>query len=158
MKTISLSILILLLLTCNSANTNENEAQQTLKEGVTDYSVALNFINEYVTESNNAILKHDALWSPLKWINNNPKVSSNFKLKYSDLLNEELDADPIFDAQDFPESGFEIQRIDSVNKLVIVRGIDWEMEVTLKVINIGKHTLVDGSGSINIPENKRSKR
>jgi len=158
MKTISLSLLILLLLSCNSANTNENEAQQTLKEGVTDYSVALNFINEYATESNNAILNHDSLWSPMNWINNNPSVSSNFKSKYNEVIKEELDADPIFDAQDFPENGFEILSIDSVNKLVTVKGIDWEMEVTLKVVNIGNKTLVDGSGLINVLENKRSKR
>jgi len=70
-----------------------------------------------------------------------------------------LGFDPILDAQDYPDKGFEIVHSDSTNEFVTVRGIDWpEFLLVLRLANHENKWLVDGSGVINIPENRRADR
>ena len=70
-----------------------------------------------------------------------------------------LDFAPIVDGQDFPDNGFKIKSIDKATGLVILQGIDWQdFEVVVKVVNENNKTLVNGSGIINIPTNKQSRR
>lgn len=69
-----------------------------------------------------------------------------------------LDFDPIFDAQDFPDEGFIILSHDS-SGYVTLQGKDWpEFTVVAKVAWENNTWLVDGTGVINIPEEKRTKR
>jgi hypothetical protein len=70
-----------------------------------------------------------------------------------------LDSDPVFDAQDFPEKGFSILKVDTLSQYVTVVGNDWkEFELVLKVERENNKWLVDGAGVINIPDDKRAKR
>src|SRR5437764_4590505 len=101
------------------------------------------------------------------WVERNPLLTNNFKTFYRNLLDAAqkedpevgLDFDPIFDAQDFPDKGFEIVNCDNETGYVTVRGKDWaDFVLVLKVIQQDNKWLVDGSGVINIPVNKRAKR
>lgn len=68
-----------------------------------------------------------------------------------------LGFDPIFDAQDYPDKGFKIDKQDST--YVIVKGINWpDFRLSLRLTFEDRQWLVDGAGVINIPTNKRAKR
>ena len=70
-----------------------------------------------------------------------------------------LDADPVLDAQDFPEKGFELNNCDSTAGYVSVKGKDWkDFFLVLKVVHENNQWLVDGVGIINISFDKRAKR
>lgn len=70
-----------------------------------------------------------------------------------------LGFNPIFDAQDFPEKGFELIDCDTRLGYVTVKGIDWpDFFVVLRVVQQDKKWLVDGAGVVNIPVGKRAKR
>lgn len=67
-----------------------------------------------------------------------------------------LGFDPILDAQDNPDE-FEIDYTDSV--YLIVKGVKWpEFRLTIKLKFETNKWLVDGSGIVNIAENRRIKR
>lgn len=142
----------LTLLSCNS-NT----------KSVIDCSVALKFINNYSEFCTPKSPTND----DTLWIENNPLLTKNFKQEYNHILTEALKIDPeiglgfdpIFDAQDFPDLGFELIKCDSKTGYVTVRGVDWkEFSVTLKVVVEDGKSLVEGAGIVNIPERKRAKR
>ena len=70
-----------------------------------------------------------------------------------------LDFDPIFDAQDFPDKGFELVSSDKNSGYITVKGKDWpEFVLVIRIVYLDNKWLVDGSGIINIPESKRAKR
>lgn len=130
-------------------------------------NVALKFINDYTEVLNNILHKKTESTIVDNWIANNTALTTNFKTTYKNLLDfaykEEpevgLDFDPILDAQDFPDKGFELVNCDSETGYVIVRGRDMEdFILTLKIIQRNNKWLVDGSGIINIPKNKRARR
>jgi len=102
-----------------------------------------------------------------EWIRQNPLLTDNFKNRYTTLVDSAdkkdpelgLGSDPIFDAQDFPEKGFSILKIDTVNRYVTVVGNDWkDFELVLKLDQENNKWLVDGAGIINVPGDKRAKR
>ena len=130
-------------------------------ENTPDFNVALNFINDYVAFSS---VKPTI---DTNWITNNSSLTDNFKSKYSNLLDSAykvdhelgLDFDPIFDAQDFPDKGFEISKFDNTTGYITVKGKAWkEFELVLKIVFQDNKWLVDGSGVINIPVDKRANR
>jgi hypothetical protein len=70
-----------------------------------------------------------------------------------------LDADPIFDAQDYPDKGFELDSFDDKTNYIVVKGKDRpDFKLTIKMISKNNNWLVDGCGIINVPIDKRSAR
>lgn len=162
-----LFILLLIILTCSCTKQNEKREKTIGMEkseiATPDFDVALRFINSYA-EYCEKLMTKEAVDS--NWIYNNKLLTESFKGKYKSIIDsafaEEpelgLDADPIFDAQDYPNKGFEMIATDK-NGFVTVRGKDWkEFVVVLKVISQDGKWLVDGAGTINIPIAKRAKR
>jgi hypothetical protein len=124
-----------------------------------NYEVALRFIDDYV--------KHiDAVRSSektLQWLEARGDLSNEFKSRYKEIIRKAKELEPehglgfdlILDAQDYPEK-FEIVRRDG--SFLVVRGVDWpEFTVTMKLKLVGSQWLVEGSGIVNIPEEKRGK-
>lgn len=164
---------LVILISCNkkAENVNENitRPESKLIENKTelDTKVALNFINQYCELCNQQFKKETTATIKI-WIEKNDLLTESFKKSYNDIIkNAEkedpelgLDFDPIFDAQDFPENGFELFSIDDKQYLTVnaknEEGIDFFLKI--KVINLENKWLVDGVGIINIPEMKRAKR
>lgn len=125
--------------------------------------IALSFINDYVENSNK--LKESI--GIIEWVNANQYSSDNLKTELERIMNEAekqapeygLGFDPIFDAQDFPEDGFEIDEVEMSSNFLTVKGKNWkDFKITLKVKKESDKWLVDGVGIINIPKDKQSER
>nr|MBP6315517.1 hypothetical protein [Chitinophagaceae bacterium] len=70
-----------------------------------------------------------------------------------------LGFDPIFDAQDYPEKGFELVSFDEKTNFIVVKGKDWaDFKLTLKMVEENEQWLVEGCGIINIPKDKQNFR
>ena len=111
-----------------------------------DTSVALNFVNNYVSICNNL----DTNLNVQTWIKNNQNLSEAFKKSYSQIIKDSLDFDPIFDAQDYPEEGFKIQKFDSLNNVVFLKGVNWgnfNLSATLKIKD--NKTVINSLGVVN---------
>jgi len=165
MRAFIVTLLLVGLFSCNSAtkNPSETSAASSEKPIVPDFNVALQFINDYT----NFCTKADRRPTDSEWIRQNALLTDNFKTRYQNLLDSArkkdpelgLDSDPIFDAQDFPEKGFSILKIDTLGGYVTVTGNDWkEFELVLKVGQQNNKWLVDGAGVINVSADKRAKR
>ena len=165
MRSLIIALLLVVLLSCNSENkaTPETSTDVSEKQNTPDFNVALNFINDYTK----FCTKTDQRSTEAEWIKQNSLLTDNFKNRYRGLLDSAqkkdpelgLDFDPIFDAQDFPEKGFSIAKIDTLSGYVTVAGNDWkDFELVLKVEQENNKWLVDGAGVINIPDDKRAKR
>jgi hypothetical protein len=124
---------------------------------------ALKFINDYVTNSN----KIDNKTEIIEWVNSNNLTTKSFKSELKKIIDDAyktepevgLNFDPILDAQDNPEKGFELEVFDNKTNYLIIRGKDWhEFKLTMKVAEENGNWLVDGCGMVNIPNNKKSKR
>lgn len=90
-----------------------------------------------------------------------PYLTDNFKQAYQDLVNkykgDYLDFDPILDAQDQP-SAFSVKTF-SKSGYVTAHGVDWpSFLVTVRLVRQDTTWLVEGSGVINIPSEKRAAR
>jgi hypothetical protein len=124
---------------------------------------ALTFLNEYVQNCNklgNAVGR-------VKWVNSNRLATNHFKVALKKMIDEAnkadpemgMDADPILDAQDFPDKGFELDSYNNKTNYLIAKGKDWpDFKITVKMVKVNGHWLVDGCGIVNIPEGKRAKR
>jgi hypothetical protein len=122
--------------------------------------IALNFMNSYIDYIENRDYEQN-------FVDKNILITNEFKSTYNklhdDALREDpeygLGFDPILDAQDYPEEGFEILNYDSISGFVVLKGKNWEaftVSVKLKLIN--NSWLVDGAGVINIPEDKQREK
>lgn len=70
-----------------------------------------------------------------------------------------LDADPVLDAQDLPDAGFELAEADADSVYLTVRGVDWpDFRLTMKLAQENGRWLVDGCGRVNIPPARRARR
>ena len=165
MRSFIITLLTAGLFSCNSETKTQPEtsAAPAKEQPMPDFTVALSFINDYAKFC--TIPKQGSASSD--WIKQNPLLTEKFKNRYKNLLDSAqkkdpelgLGSDPIFDAQDFPEKGFSLLKIDTLNRYVTVAGNDWkEFELVLKVDQENNKWLVDGAGIINIPEDKRAKR
>ncbi len=124
---------------------------------------ALAFLNSYVDYCNS---REESI-SVLEWVNSHKLTSNSFKAEYKRMMDEAnqsdpemgLDADPIIDAQDYPEKGFELESFDEGTNYLTLRGKDWtELKVTMKMVEEKGNWLVDGCGLVNIPVDKRALR
>ena len=172
MKKFILPILLICFVTsCNSNNSTssstenkiENDVKDSIKSSDVNYNVAIDFMNNYVDYIMDTIGKI----SVDDYVKKDELLTQNYKYRYKFVQDSAykvepeigLDFDPIVDGQDFPDKGFKIKSIDKATGLVTLQGIDWQdFEVVVKVVNENNKTLVNGSGIINIPTNKQSKR
>ena len=130
-------------------------------ERASDKAVA--FLNAYVANCNKekGALKVD------EWVISSKLTTTRFKTELKKMVAEAyeedpelgLDADPIFDAQDYPDKGFELDSFDSQTNYVVVKGKGWpDFKLTVKMVLENNSWLVDGCGVINVPPTKRSAR
>jgi hypothetical protein len=122
--------------------------------------IALKFMDSYVEFCN------ERKSNSIEWIDQNQYVTNNFKTEHKSLLEEArkddpelgLGFDPIFDAQDYPEKGFDLIEFDKEGYLTLP-GKDWpEFKVVVKVKKEDYGWLLDGAGIINVPKSKRATR
>jgi hypothetical protein len=158
-----------------TANNEQNELKSDLKtiapktdnskgaNPVVDTDIALKFINGYAENSNEANMMADKI----EWVNSSHLTTEDFKIELKRIINDAykaepevgLDFDPILDAQDSPDKGFELESFDEKTNLLTVRGKDWkEFKLTIKIIEENGNWLVDGCGIVNIPTDKRALR
>jgi len=166
------TIIALSLLTACSAQQHEtSQAPMTTGQPASESalpvspgcSVAVTFINAYTVHC-----QPGAERTPdSAWVANNVLLTKSFKASYQKLRDDAykanpelgLDFDPIFDAQDFPDSGFVLVTCDADSGYVLVRGKEWpDFKVLLRVVAQGNRWLVDGAGVINISDEKRLSR
>ncbi len=140
----------------------KNSQEQDIKTD-TRIKNAMTFINGYVENANKMKESTDTD----VWVNSNMLSTKNFKKELKILVKEALEenpqsgleADPVFDAQDYPDKGFEPESFDEKTGYLTVRGIGRpDFRLTMKIINDKGIWLVDGCGIINIPENRRAAR
>ncbi len=133
-----------------SVKTTENSQNKTEM----DPQVALDVMNDYVANAN-------AGKDAEKWVKNQKLLTDDFKKDYRKMMEDAwkddpemgLGFDPIFNAQDYPEKGFEIKSVDSKTGLVTLQGLDWpDFIVATKLIEVNGEWLVDGAGVIRIPK------
>ncbi len=124
---------------------------------------ALKFINSYVNNCN----KMKESLGVIEWTNANGLTTINFKKELKTLVENAykqdpelgLGFDPIFDAQDYPEKGFELVSFDEKTNFIVVKGKDWaDFKLTLKMVEENEQWLVEGCGIINIPKDKQNFR
>ena len=162
------SLTILLLTSCGqSPKTSDNTTIKTTTDTSSlptttltadsidmKYDNALTFINGYVDNCN----KMNEAIDILNWVNSNNLSTNYFKTELKRILDEAnekepgvgLDFDPIFDAQDFPDKGFELESADEATNYIVLRGKDWhDFKLTIKVVEENGVWLVDGCGIIN---------
>ena len=127
--------------------------------GDENYQAALDFINSYIENIYQLEI--------LEFANNSPLATKKLKAELEHLVilaweeNPKIGllADPLFDAQDYPSEGFELDTFDPESGYVMVKGIDWkDFKVAIRIVNENGHVLVDGCGVVNMPEDKRAER
>ncbi len=145
-----------------SNHKRSNTSQVSSVKKISKIDNALAFINEYTKNANK--MKHAV--GIADWVNANHLSTAKFKKELKRIIDEAykndpeagIDADPIFDAQDYPDKGFVTESFDTESNYLIVRGIDMpDFRITMKVKNENGVWLVDGCGRVNIPNNKRIK-
>ena len=155
MPTRLFSCLLLLSLCGNNAFAKTTEIRQTALSEKDGIKTVLAFINSYVENCNNIA----QFVNTTEWVNSNKSVTTQFKAalkKLTDEANKQdpelgLDFDPIFDAQDYPDEGFELESFDKAKGLVVVKGKKWtQFKVRIQIVKEKGNWLVDGCGAINI--------
>ncbi|MBP6624616.1 MAG: hypothetical protein KA198_05555 [Chitinophagaceae bacterium] len=158
-------LVVSLILSCN-ANTESKETlinnsiktPEQHKHKAAD--VALKFINAYTDNCN----KMKESQGVVEWVNASQLTTTHFRTELKTLISQAngndttsgLEADPIFDAQDYPEKGFELESFDQETNLVEVKGKEWaDFRLKIKLVYNNEKWLVDGCGSINIPKEER---
>lgn len=167
MKQILFILTIILITSCEQTiDKKKIEHTSTILDNPKDslsIDVALKFINSYVDNCN----KMKESIGVVEWVNFNSLTTSSFKTELKRIIDEAykiepeigLDADPIFDAQDYPDKGFELNKFDSKTNYIVVNGKNWvEFKLTIKTVLENNIWLIDGCGIINIPINKRIAR
>lgn len=166
---LTISTIILLLLTACENDMKPRQDVQT-KKRQTDVphqadpcQNALTFINTYVANANKIHGAQDIT----DWVNANELVTDQFKQALKKIIDDAyrldpemgLDFDPILDAQDYPDQGFEIEWYDDGAMYISLKGKNMpDFKLTMKVIKQNGTCLVDGCGMVNISQNKRAKR
>ncbi|MRI63940.1 DUF3828 domain-containing protein [Ornithobacterium rhinotracheale] len=119
--------------------------------------IALNFADSYTQ-----FMRNDVDFSETKkWIEQNEEVTAAFKKSWIDMLEQAekqnpemgLDFDPIINAQDVPDDGFEVVSFDEKTNIVTLKAKDTtDFTLKLKMVNQNNRWLVDGSGVVNMPK------
>jgi len=157
-------ILLLTLFTCKKSISQEKEVtiEQTENQNSAE-KIALDFINKYVEYCNNRNSEQELI----EWISEQKNVTGNFKIELKRIISEAekkepelgLGFDPIFDAQDYPDDGFETEKFNKHSELVTVKAKNWsDYKLNIKVERKNEQWLVNGIGIINMSEKERIKR
>lgn len=137
--------------------------QSTVVKNENPIKTALTFLNSYVDNCN----KMKESIGVIEWVDSNKLTTNRFKKELKRIMEDAykiepeigLDADPIFDAQDYPDKGFELVSFDSTTNILLVKGKNWpEFKLTIRMVNENANWLVDGCGMVNIPNDKRVAR
>lgn len=145
----------------NTVNTPDGTVETGVQNNA-PVDVALAFINGYVENCNK--LKESV--AVVEWVSANPLATARFKAQVKKQVEEAfrqdpelgLDADPLFDAQDYPDKGFELETYDSKTNYIVLKGKNWpEFKLSLKLVSENGQWLVDGCGNINIPLAQRNR-
>lgn len=158
-------LVVSLILSCNvnteSKETLINNSKESTKKNDNEAAdVALKFINAYTDNCN----KMKESLGIIEWVEASQLTTTNFRTDLKALISQAngydatsgLEADPIFDAQDYPEKGFELDSFDHETNLAVLKGKDWaDFKLKIKLVFENEKWLVDGCGSINIPKEKR---
>ncbi len=122
---------------------------------------ALKFINAYVNNCNQ--LKHAE--DCVTWIDKNHFTSQDFNMALKNLIEKAnqndpelgLGFDPIFNAQDYPEAGFELDQLDSMSNTVVVKGKNMpSFKMSIHLISRNNRWLINGCGAVNVPQNSKN--
>lgn len=142
------------LLSCSSGiNHNDKVEKPEIETNKEAIQAGLSFINSYVQNCNQM---RSALGA-VEWVSSQNQVTNNFKTKLKTMEEEALklepvmglEADPLFDAQDYPDKGFELENYNQQTGVLIVKGIGWpEFKVTMKLVQQNEKWLVDACGSV----------
>jgi hypothetical protein len=125
--------------------------------------IALEFINDYVEFCND----RNSELGIIEWISMQSNVTDKFKNELERIITQArkenpelgLGFDPILDAQDYPDNGFEMETVDKNSELITVKGIDWsDFKLNVKMEVKNDNWLVNGSGIVNMNENERIKK
>ena len=168
MKQIAFFLILILIASCGETSNTERTMEQSSpkleeQKGNLPVDVALNFINSYVDNCN----KMKKSTGVVEWVKSNNLTTKNFQTELKKIVDEAykaepelgLDADPIFNAQDYPDKGFELESFDSKTNFVVVKGKEWaDFKLTIKLVLLNETWLVDGCGIINIPNEKQIAR
>ena len=168
MKQIIIGLNILLITSCGQShettNTKKTDATEAMPQNTQlPAEQALKFINSYVNNCN----KMKESLGVIEWTNANGLTTINFKKELKTLVENAykqdpelgLGFDPIFDAQDYPEKGFELVSFDEKTNFIVVKGKDWaDFKLTLKMVEENEQWLVEGCGINNIPKDKQNFR
>ena len=142
---------------------NENTEETTASLATGDLDFALDFINGYIDNLNSTEEEIDLV----AWAKSNKLVTPEFTKDLTKIIEDAnrenpewgLGADPILDAQDYPDSGFKIVLHDPITNLIYLEGIDWDdFKLTMKAKSVNGKWLVDGCGVVNMPEEDRAER
>ncbi|MFD1874913.1 hypothetical protein [Hymenobacter bucti] len=159
---------LLMLTSCGQSTDSKIAARkppipQAALEGAQASDQAVAFINAYVANCN----KKKGAVEIAQWVDSYKLTTTRFKTELKKLLADAyredpelgLDADPIVDAQDYPDKGFELDSFDGQTNYVIVKGKNWpDFKLTMKMVLENNNWLVDGCGIINMPVTKRITR
>ena len=163
MKALIIFTFLVLVLSCESPNAqNDSQISQRVETSIEKpEEIALQFINDYIAFIND----YDAELGTIGWTEKQNTVTNNFKTELKRIITEAekedpemgLDFDPILDAQDYPDKGFDLEKIEG--DYVMLKGIGWEdFGLTLKMKKENGSWLVDGCGVVNVPAEKRMRR
>jgi hypothetical protein len=152
---------VVAVVTVDSLTTNSEEPQQIEPEVEFNPEVAANFINSYIEN----IDKRSERIEIRKWTQASELVTDNFKSQLDSMITYAFERepeyglgfDPIIDAQDYPDGGFQLLNFDESTGLATVNGIEGpSFHIPVMLVSIGGRTLVDGCGAINIPKELRA--
>lgn len=147
-------LLISILLICVLTGSCKHSKDNIIESKTPNTEIALQFINDYVYSSGDIDIQSNNL------------LTDNFKKEYYRIINAAFEKDPeyglgfdpIVDGQDYPDK-FELESIDTQNNYLIVKGVEWSnFRVTMKLTYQNGKWLVDGSGIVNIPNEKQIPR
>lgn len=133
--------------------------QLSVSENDDEAAVALAFINGYVENCLDSQSRADVV----AWVDANSLATAGLKRELRRMVEQAeaedpelgLDGDPLFDAQDYPQGGFEPDAVER-GVYLILKGKDWpEFKLAVKVVHEQGRWLVDGCGAVNIPDRMR---
>lgn len=164
MKLFSLIFMWVTALPIAGCTSVSNDVKTTVEERVdVGTDIAVVFVNDYVSYCNSNPSSDELL----NWVTTHTLVSEAFKMEYNrrvvDAFIEDpahgLGFDPILDAQDYPEKGFGLDAAVSDSGYLVLKGVEWDsFLLTMRVVSENGVWRVDGSGQVNIPQEKRSRR
>jgi hypothetical protein len=147
-------LLISILLICFLIGSCKHSKDNIIESKTPNTEIALQFINDYVYSLGDIDIQSNNL------------LTENFKKEYYKIINAAFEKDPeyglgfdpIVDGQDYPDK-FELESIDTLSNYLIVKGVEWSnFRVTMKLTYKNGKWLVDGSGIVNIPNEKQIPR